>query len=507
MSTWTSTVWVSIGLLIFPIIRRVWRYQTRQKTARKQGCSPAPSVQQRDPIFGLDFLVQLYQALRDNRRNVSIRALFDAYGHTFQVKSWGKTKIFTIEPQNLQSVLATDFASWGVQPLRLFAFEPFVGKGIMCSDGKFWEHSRALIKPSFARTQIADLHLATFDAHVQKLIALIPGDGSTIDLQPLFGRLALDSSTEFLFGESVGSLSPGSVTDDAQGFLNAYNHGQMVVGRRFQLPHWNMFTWDQRFWHSCRVAHNFVERYISTARRQLDTPEKGGSDPERFILAHELLRRSKDEKDVRNQLLNVFLPAHEATGVALTNVFFQLARNPSVYLRLRREVLAFGSDDKPWTFERLKSLRYLQNVVSETFRLNPTIGTTIRIALRDTILPTGGGSPTSKTPLYVNKGDIITFSLYAIHRRKDLFGEDADSFKPERWETLRPPHWSYMPFSGGPRVCLGQNLALTEVAYALVKIVQTFKTIENRDPVLEFIEVYKLTTDSKNGAKVALTRG
>ncbi|KAL9044142.1 MAG: hypothetical protein Q9214_002700, partial [Letrouitia sp. 1 TL-2023] len=229
--------------------------------------------------------------------------------------------------------------------------------------------------------------------------------------------------------------------------------------------------------------------------------------PKRFVLAQELIEKTKDENDVRNQLLNIFLPAHEATGVALTNVFFHLARNPTVYVKLRKEIYNASCNGQLWTFERLKNLRYLQNVISETFRLNPTIGTTVRMALRDTILPTGGMSPNSdKSPIYVNKGDIITFSLYALHRRKDLYGDDADTFRPERWESFKPPFWGFLSFGGGPRVCPGQNLALTEIAYTMVRLIQTFRTIENRDPVMEFIEVYKITTDSKNGAKVALFR-
>lgn len=507
MFTIIATLWFFVGLFVSRIVRRIWKNQRRKKIARDQGCGSAPSAQQRDPIFGLNFLDQLFQPLKNSRRNVSMKTLFDVYGHTFQVKSWSRTKVFCIEPKNIQSVLATDSANWGVEPLRLFAFGPFVGKGIMCSDGAFWEHSRALIKPTFARTQIADLHLSMFDAHVQRVIALIPRDGSTTDLQPLFARLALDSSTEFLFGDSVGSLSPETVTENSQNFLNAYNYGQMIVGRRFQLPHWNILTWDRKFWSSCKVAHRFVEKQVSKASLELKKSDRHSQDLGRLILAHQLVDGTESIEDVRNQLLNVFLPAHEATGVALTNVFFHLARNPLVYSKLRKEVVEIGSDGQPWTFERLKSLRYLQNIISEAFRLNPTIGTLIRIALRDTLLPTGGGLPSSKKPLFVNKGDIVTFSLYALHRRTDIFGEDADTFRPERWETLRPPHWSYLPFSGGSRICPGQSLALTEVAYATARILQAFQTIENRDPVLEFIEVYKLTTDSKNGAKVAFVEG
>ena len=218
------------------------------------------------------------------------------------------------------------------------------------------------------------------------------------------------------------------------------------------------------------------------------------------------MERTTDVSDIRSQLLSVLLPAHEATGVALTNIFFNLVRNPRVYEGLRVEILASGEDRSDWTFERLKSLKYLQYVINETFRLNPAIGTNTRMALRDTMLPTGGSSPADSrpSPIYIRKGDTVTTSFYALHRRQDLFGEDATAYRPERWESLRPPPWSYLTFGGGPRVCPGQNLALTEVAYTIVKIVQAFKSIENRDTVLEFVEVYKITTDSGNGAKVSM---
>ena len=471
----------------------------RQRAARGHRCQPPRSIVQRDPIFGLDVVLQVFRALKENRRNMSIVQMFSEYGHTFQSRSWGSSKIYTIEPKNLQSMFSTDFDSWGVQPMRLFAFEPFVGKGIMCTDGQLWEHSRALIKPTFARTRIADLHLSAYALHVQRFLDLIPKDSSTIDLQPLFGRLALDSSTEFLFGESVGSLQPDVASSDAQRFLKAYNHGQIVLGKRLHLPQWNFLTRDKQFWDSCKVAREFVMGYIKGAQK--DTKE---GRQERQVLVHDLVRKTTDADNVCNQLLNVFLPAHEAAGVALTNIFFNLARNPNVYQKLRHEVLNAGSSQAEWTFERLKGLKYLQYVISETFRLNPAVGTNTRMALCDTVLPTGGGSTSDRRPIYVKKGDIVTVSFYALHRSQDVFGQDASVFRPERWENLRPPPWSYLTFGGGPRVCPGQSLAMTEIAYTTVRILQTFRAIENRDPVLEFVEVYKITTDSGNGAKVSL---
>jgi cytochrome P450 len=170
---------------------------------------------------------------------MSIKEQFNTYGHTFQSNPYGRTGIFTIEPPNLQAILATDSESFGLEPLRLFFFEPFIGRGIVTSDGPFWKHSRALIRPTFARAQVADL--SAMKIHVDRLIDLIPKDGSTVDLQPLFARLTLDFSTEFLFGESVRSLCADSSLN-AKDFLAAYNYGQSGVGQRMQLPKWNILT-------------------------------------------------------------------------------------------------------------------------------------------------------------------------------------------------------------------------------------------------------------------------
>ena len=114
----------------------------------------------------------------------------------------------------------------------------------MTTDGAYWKHSRSMVIPGFARTQVADL--ASFGVHVTNFLDNVPKDGSTVDLQPLFDRLALDSSTELIFGESVQSLAPETPAE-AQRFLDAYNYAQKGVGRRMVLPLINIFTWDPIF--------------------------------------------------------------------------------------------------------------------------------------------------------------------------------------------------------------------------------------------------------------------
>lgn len=120
------------------------------------------------------------------------------------------------------------------------------------------------------------------------------------------------------------------------------------------------------------------------------------------------------------------------------------------------------------------------------------------------MLPRGGGKD-GLSPLFVEKGDLIETNFRAQHRDKLFWGEDADDFRPKRWETVRPG-WEYIPFSGGPRICPAFRLVYTECEYIMVTVIREFARLENRDEVLEWVEDRRLTYQSLNGAKVGLMR-
>jgi cytochrome P450 len=127
--------------------------------------------------------------------------------------------ISTIEPENVKTVLSTNFKDYKLGPRRATAFVPVFGHGIFDTDGAAWERSRAMIRPNFTRSQVADLD--TFEKHISHLIDAIPRDGSTVDLQELFFSLTMDSATEFLFGVSTNTLMPGLETHSASEFVKA----------------------------------------------------------------------------------------------------------------------------------------------------------------------------------------------------------------------------------------------------------------------------------------------
>ena len=141
------------------------------------------------------------------------------------------------------------------------------------------------------------------------------------------------------------------------------------------------------------------------------------------------------------------------------------------------------------------------NIDSLALRLHPVVPINARFAVVDTVLPVGGGK-NGQSPVFVPKGTTVRYNIYSMHRREDFYGPDAHLYRPDRWEELRTG-WEYLPFNGGPRICVGQQYALTEAAYVTVRLAQQFPILESRDPN-SWEENLTLTLCSNNGCKVSL---
>ena len=261
-----------------------------------------------------------------------------------------------------------------------------------------------------------------------------------------------------------------------------------------------------RKWHKNKnIMHAFADAIIREAiTRQksttIDKSEVGSEDrKERYVFLHELIRQTQDPDTLRSELLNILLAGRDTTASLLANTWWTLARRPDIWAKLRTEVDQLHGERPDYT--QIKDMKYLRWILNECLRLYPVVPGNARVAVRDTVIPLGGGHD-GRAPVFLPKGSVVAFYPWSFHRRQDFYGEDADEFKPERWENLRP-NWHFLPFSGGPRICVGQQFALTEASYTTIRLMQAFSRIEQRDE-REWCEWVTLTLASGVGCKVAL---
>lgn len=305
-------------------------------------------------------------------------------------------------------------------------------------------------------------------------------------------RQSLDTASKFIFGESVDALrSP----DSHKEFLDAYFYAQRGTVIRLTLgPRLRFLHRDPKWWSDCDIVHKFLDKRVDEA---LARREKGQAQEGQLI--DEMAKATQDRLTLRFQMHNVFTPAHDGAAVTLSNAFFHLSRNPEAWAKLRAEIMP--TRDLVITYDLLKTYQYLKNVIRETHRITPLSTVISRECIHEVVFPTGGGLD-GKAPLFIQKGDVVEMNFRATLRDREFWGEDADEFRPERWDDLRPT-WEYTPFGGGPRICLGLRIVFAEVAYTLVTILREFERLESRDD-RPWTEQTRATFQNLNGCVVAL---
>jgi cytochrome P450 len=228
---------------------------------------------------------------------------------------------------------------------------------------------------------------------------------------------------------------------------------------------------------------DFIEPYITEALAM--SPEELESKLSRHdTFIHALARYTRDRKVMRDQLTALLLAGRDTTAGTLSWLFLELSKNPRAVEALRAEIQeTLGTDGRPPTYQEIKDMKYLTYTINETLRLYPIVPFNVRSALTDTTLPRGGGKD-GQSPVGCPKGTIVGYSTLAMQRRRDLYPPISSSFPydplewwPERWATWTPKAWSFIPFNGGPRICIGQQFAMVEMGYTIVRILQEFEKV------------------------------
>lgn len=361
---WLSLLLAAVVAIAF-VARLVRRFLHHRRFGRLYGCQPVARSYNKEPLLGLDKLPQTILAVQQHRVLQLGSELFKLLGNTFTVKELHRQAIVTVEPENIKTVLSLKFQDYGISH-RLEAFKPLLGLGIFDSDGDHWASSRALIRPSFSRDQVADL--TTLEKLIQDLFSLLPRDGTTeVDLSEFFFRYTMDSATEFLFGRSVNSLTE---VQTEFGFAQAFHYAQNAIITRGTLGPLNIFYRDGHADKCNRICRQFAQRFVEQAFQVVEGGQTArGEGPktspgrERRVFSHEMALRTADRHRVLDELMNVLLAGRDTTASLLSNLFFMLAKNASVWDKVRREVA--GLQGRPPTYEELRSLRYVHCCINE----------------------------------------------------------------------------------------------------------------------------------------------
>ncbi|KAK3333000.1 cytochrome P450 monooxygenase [Cercophora scortea] len=489
---------VLLAALSYQILNRLYNNIRYTLGRRKHGCPKMPHYKHLEPVLGLDFVWSMVRALREDRFLRFQRDLFASQKcKAFTATFMGARMVYTSESDNMKAMSTSQWHEFGVQPIRLGngAAMPFTSHGVSTTDGKLWEYSRNLIKPYFDRSGYANLQ--RLEAHVDGLIRLFPTDGSAIDIQPLVKRWFLDTSTEFLFGQSNHSIDEPEEAEIAWAMMDVQRglRIRLQLGRLVALHH------DRKWLDSIAVVHRVLDRHIDRALAEIKKCKESGVESSRTDLLWIMANQLPDKLALRSQIIAVWVPSNDTTSILISNAFYALARHPRVVQKLRAEILETAPPGTTITWEMLRGMRYLRYIINETHRLYPNGIQMVRVALTDTTLPVGGG-PNGDQPIFIQKGDIVHANRYLMHRDPDIWGADADDFRPERWEVERPL-WRFVPFGGGPRICPAHVLVDTEASYVLLRVFQRFGEIVPRDE-RPYTPVMRIGPSSKYGVSVSL---
>ena len=354
------------GLLLFMlylIASHITTSRARQRVIKSNGCKLAAQLPHKDPFFGIDAIREALRAAKAKTFLEFKRKHYELYGSTFSFPFSTLFAISTIEPENIKALLSTKFEDYSVGSLRKDAFSPLLGNSILLSDGPQWEHARAMLRPSFTRSQVSDL--ATLEAHVMNLIKVIPRDGSTVDLGDLFIRYTADVTTEFMFGQSIESLlQQDSFQAD---LMQAFKDAQLGAELRFRLGRFAKFVPLPKFHKAVKKVHAYMDTHVERAIEQWNLHQQSLDDQvskeERYIFLDELGKVTHDRKVLRDELLAIFYAGRDTTSALLSNLFFILARDPRVWGQLRAEIDHLKGE-KP-TLEQLKAMKYLGFCINE----------------------------------------------------------------------------------------------------------------------------------------------
>ena len=409
------------------------------------------------------------------------------YGDISYFRLGPQEAFFINHPEYIKDVLVTNYSSFH-KGLALQRAKRLLGEGLLTSEDEFHRRQRRLAQPAFHRARIASYAGVMADYASQTRAGW--HDGETLDMSTEMMRLTLGIVGKTLFDADVVSDAQevGEAMTVVMDLFNTITIPFFELLQKLPLPQLRRFD-------TARAKLDaIIFRLIEERRR---TGEDRGDLLSMLLLAHdtEVDGGAMTNEQLRDELMTIFLAGHETTANALTWTWYLLSQNPEAEAGLHEEIDRVLGLRLP-NFDDVAKLKYTEMVLAESMRLYPPAWALGRLAMEEFEL---GG-------YVIPKKSLVLMSQYVMHRNPRYFTEplkfDLERWAPEARESR--PQFSYFPFGGGPRRCIGDSFAWMELVLVVATIAQHWRlALEPGHPV-ETQPV--VTLRAKHGMKMIATR-
>jgi cytochrome P450 len=383
------------------------------------------------------------------------------YGDLFHYRFLHRHIYFLNHPDLIKDVLITQAPNF-IKGEAVRVNRRIFGNGLVSNEGASWAQQRRLIQPAFHRTRI-EIYANAMVAYTQRMLASW-SDGETRDIHQDMMRVTLEIVANVLFSVEIAS-DKDRVAVALNTLMELSSGARMLLPEPFRrIP-----TADnRRYQHATAELDDIVFTLI---RKRQAHPTPCDLTGKHDLLDTLLEARYEDgasmsTQQLRDEVMTLLLAGHETTAVSLSWIWFLLSNHPEVEQRLWAELDQVLTGRCP-TIHDLVNLPYTERVVKEAMRIYPPVWAITRTAIKDCRI--GGFSVPAKSS--------VIMSQWVMHR-DPRFYDSPEQFLPDRWLDERyktAPRFSYFPFGGGPRVCIGNTFAQTEAALVLATIAQQYQ--------------------------------
>lgn len=390
------------------------------------------------------------------------------YGDVVKIRLGRMPTVLLSHPDHIKYVLAENNQNYYKGAYFHEQLDSVLGQGLFTAEGETWRRHRHLIDPLF-RTDRIKQYGDRMTAFVREL-ADSWATGGTRDVNAEMSQLTLRIAADAFFNVDV---TDDEASEIAHAITTVMEHFQQSRSQIITRPDWLPSPRKTEYRRAIESFNQIVYDIIE------DRKGTGVQPPDlvsRLLNARDT-EGSLTETEIRDQLVTLMLAGHETSSLVLTYTLYLLATHPGVERTLLDELETVLGGDLP-TISDLPDLPFTEKVVKESMRVYPPVYFITREPYEDDVI--GGYA--------VPGGTFILINQWVVHRDPRFYSAPA-KFRPDRWtETFeRDLHpFAYIPFSGGPRRCLGDRFAMMEARLVIATLLQRYRVESVTEEPLEF---------------------